>query len=116
MTEQTHTHTEAPASATAKMTSPHGVEWLLTVRDDTVNGLVTKVGKFEEFLLDHDWQPAAGRYSGAKPSTGSNGNGSTPNCPTHGTPMMDKGRGWFCPQKIAEDGGDGRPLYCKAKA
>jgi len=39
-------------------------------------------------------------------------------CPTHGgTLKQSKNRPneWFCPFKVADDGGNGRPVYCKHK-
>lgn len=39
-----------------------------------------------------------------------------PSCPAHGTPMRQGRRGWFCPAKVADDDGTGRPSYCKATA
>lgn len=39
-----------------------------------------------------------------------------PSCPAHGTPMRQGRKGWFCPRRVAEDDGTGRPAYCKASA
>lgn len=36
-----------------------------------------------------------------------------PLCPTHNVAMKQGRRGWYCPTKILDDGGDGRPVYCK---
>lgn len=101
MTERTHA--EAPASATARMTSPGGVQWLLTLRDDTANGLLDKIGKLEPYLLEHGWTPDAQRSA--------NGNGGDRTlCPVHQKPMKEsKFGGLYCPAKN-DDG-----TYCKEK-
>lgn len=101
---------EAPASASAKMISPQGIEWLLTVRDHTVNGLMGKIGVMEDHLLKTGWQPSeARRY------TNSNGNGASdaaaPVCPHHGKPMKPSKHhgGYFCPGKNPDGS------YCRHK-
>ena len=55
------THTEAPASASCKVTSPRGFEWILTLRSDTANDMMTRTEALEGWLVKHDWQPAATR-------------------------------------------------------
>jgi hypothetical protein len=111
--EADHLLPEAPASASAKMTSPNGIEWLVTTRDFTVSGLMTKIKVLEEHLLKTGWTPASGRSARSDaPAT----NGSTPMCPTHGTPMKpSKFGGFYCPEKIADNDGTGKPIYCKQK-
>ena len=96
---------EAPASATAKMTSPAGLEWMVTVRDLSTSGLLNKINRLEEELLTNGWQPANGDTQRVAPN-GANGN--APVCQYHG-PMKrsKKFNGWYCPQKM----GDGS--YCK---
>lgn len=110
---------EAPASASAKMTSPQGIEWLLTVRDFTVNGLLQKCKVLEDHLLKDGWTPASTSYGRSAAPNGHADHGTAPLCPTHGTPMkQSKHGGWYCPQKVAPTGGgsDGsKPIYCKAK-
>ncbi len=57
-------------------------------------------------------------HTGTPPRSthGSNENGSVPQCPQHGPMKPSKHGGYYCPKKIAEDGGNGKPIYCKAKA
>lgn len=100
------THAEAPASATVKAThAATGYEWLLTVRADSVRDLVGRVDYLTAWLADNGWQPAA-----AKPATAT---GDAPTCPTHGCALKQGKRGWYCPTKILDDDGTGRPVYCK---
>jgi len=65
-----------------------------------------------------EWLTAQGFTAGpVKTNHGGNGNGNAPICPTHNKPMKaSQHGGWYCPVKIAEDGGDGKPVYCKQKA
>ena len=98
---------EAPASASAKMISPNGIEWLLTTRDFTVNGLLKKIEVMESHLLKDGWTPA-GYRSG-------NGNGASaskdaPICSVHNKPMKrSQFEGWYCPRKNSDGS------YCKEK-
>jgi hypothetical protein len=48
---------------------------------------------------------------------GNDTNGNAPTCPTHGKPMQPSkhGGGWFCPVKVADDDGTGKPVYCKQR-
>jgi hypothetical protein len=108
---------EAPASASAKMVSPQGIEWLLTVRDFTVNGLLHKAKVLEDHLLKDGWTPARNGYGRSTAPAGDApaANGAAPLCPTHKTPMKPSkhGKGFYCPQKVADDDGTGKPVYCK---
>lgn len=102
---------EAPASASAAMISPNGIEWLLTTRDFSVNGLLQKVKVMEDHLLKDGWTaapPRNGRRSAAPSADAPAANGAAPVCQYHG-PMKrsKKFDGWYCPQKM----GDGS--YCK---
>ena len=39
-----------------------------------------------------------------------------PSCPTHNRPMQRGKRGdWYCPVKVADDDGTGKPVYCKQR-
>lgn len=119
-----HTHHEAPASATARMTSPGGVDWLLTIRDDTANGLMTKVTALEAHLLGNGWTPDGGRASNGR-STGSqqeaNGNesGAVRMCPDgHGQMKASKHKPgeYYCPAVVGTHPQTGKKLYCTHKA
>lgn len=104
------THAEAPASATVKAThTATGYEWLLTCRADSVRDLVARVEYLTTWLADNGWTPATSRP--AAPS--STATADAPVCPTHGCAMKQGRRGWYCPTKILDDGGDGKPIYCK---
>lgn len=50
---------EAPTSATVKVRSKQGFEWLFTMRDDTVNDLVLKIEKMEVEFTKRGWTPLA---------------------------------------------------------
>ena len=103
---------EAPASATVDAISPSGRRWLLTTRAATVGELMQRVEYLDRWLSDHAWSTKA-----AAPSMAGQGNGQaqgeTPTCPTHGQAMKQGRRGWYCPVKIADDDGTGRPAYCR---
>ena len=102
------THAEAPASATVKAThAATGYEWLLTCRADSVRELVARVEYLTTWLTDNNWTPATPRSAAPTATT------DAPTCPTHGCAMKQGRRGWYCPTKILDDGGDGRPVYCK---
>lgn len=107
---------EAPASASAKMLSPNGIEWLLTTRDHTVNGLLTKVKVMEDHLLKDGWTAARNGGRSAVPFvSGTSFDGAAPLCPAHGVAMKASkhGTGFYCSQKVADDDGTGKPVYCK---
>jgi len=59
------THTEAPASATTKVVSPAGFEYLLTMRSTKVSDVLSQAATLESWLTAHDWTPAP---SYSKPS------------------------------------------------
>lgn len=103
--------TEAPASATARVISPQGFEWLVTTRDAKVSALLDKMTYLENYLLDRNWQPANG---GGRGSAGASSapSGDAPVCEFHG-PMKQSTKApgsWFCPSKM------GNGEYCKSKA
>jgi hypothetical protein len=109
---------EAPASVTLNV-NYRGFDLLFTVRDYRASSLLDKL----ELLIDDLEQRGAtpsrrggGPMGGAAGQQGQSQAGA-PICPTHGRPMRQGQRGgWFCSAKIAEDGGDGKPVYCKQKA
>lgn len=95
---------EAPASATAKMTSPAGIEWMVTVRDLSASGLLNKINRLESELLGTGWTPANGANAGQRVGDASG----APVCPVHRTPMKkSKFNGWYCTQR------DAAGNYCK---
>lgn len=71
MTDKGTGFTEAPASATARLISPQGVEWLLTCRDEQVSELIKKVDFLEAHLLEHGWTSPGGRAAAPAPAGGS---------------------------------------------
>jgi len=112
----TATIPEAPVSWTARYTSPEGFDCMLTLRGSEVKAVMGQAKAAVEAMVKAGCKPQASR-----PAASSNGNGNgenAPLCPTHGKPMKKSqhGGGWYCPVKIAEDGGDGKPVYCKQKA
>ncbi len=107
---------EAPASANARITSPAGVQWQITIRDFSVNGLIKKCGHMESHLLNNGWT-VAGPHPPSAPTNGTNGtNGDGNVCPMHGKAKESKRGGLFCPAKIANDDGSGKPVYCTWKS
>ena len=114
------THTEAPFSLTTKLVDANGFEWLLTVRQGATLQEARAIWKLATDitggLLDHGVKPAS-RFNGTSANgNGQQVNGNAPLCSTHGKPMRQSQHGgWFCPVKIADDDGTGRPVYCKQK-
>ena len=83
---------------------------MLTLRDDSGAALLPKVQAAIEHLNKMGAQP------NGKGNGGNGGNGNAPTCPTHGRPMKpSKHGGWYCPVKVADDDGTGKPVYCKQK-
>ena len=103
---------EAPASATVEAYDSSGRRWLLTTRAATTGELLTRLPVLTGWLDDHGWQA---RASG-KASQGDAAPADAPLCPTHQKPMKPgKGGGWYCPTKLLEDDGTGKPVYCKQR-
>ena len=117
---------EAPTSFNVKAISPGGFDVMLTIRAAEGADLMPKA------LAALDWLTAQGftstrnghaapSSSSSSPSTNGNGtqaaaNGTAPICPAHGEQMKpSKYGGWYCPVKVADDGGDGKPVYCKQR-
>jgi len=107
-------YTEAPASWNVRYRTPEGFDAMLTLRGESGAELLPKTAVAIEWLLEHDCTPHNGYQAkgNGKPS----GNGNAPLCPTHGQPMkQSQYGGWYCPVKVADDGGDGKPVYCRQK-
>jgi len=101
---------EAPASVTVKL-AYRGRDVMLTLRGLDGRSVLGRLDAALTWLEQHGATPAT--TSGPRPAAAEN----APNCPTHGRPMKQGKRGgWFCPVKLADDGGDGRALYCRARA
>lgn len=101
------TGSEAPASVTVKLRY-RGHDVMLTLRDATGRDALERLDGALTWLEAHGAAPAAGAGPGSDPSA--------PLCPVHGAPMKPSQHGGFyCPAKISEDGGNGRPVYCRHK-
>jgi hypothetical protein len=114
---------EAPASATAKVKSPAGFEWLVTTRSLSLLDVMKRMKTLEEWLIKHDWEPANGyKPAAAPPAPATNGNAprdSVPTCPTHQVPMKPskhKENQFYCTKVVADDDGTGKKVYCKQTA
>lgn len=105
-------HSEAPASATVKVTL-RGYEVLFTLRDTSGGALLGKLDNALTHLEAMGATPAPTR-GGGKPSgprVSVPANGSAPLCPRHGQPMRPSNYGgFFCGHK------DANGTYCNAKA
>ena len=97
---------EAPASATVKLRY-QGHDVMLTLRGHDGRSVLRRLDAALMYL----------EKTGAEPNgNGHVGDGSAPLCPTHGKPMKpSQYGGWYCIERIADDGGNGRPVYCKHK-
>lgn len=109
MTTTAPTFTEAPASATIKVTSPSGLEWMLTTRAATMRDLIAQVTTLETWLVGNKWTPAATRAASALPMSAPSVTPAEPApiCAIHKTPMTRRskdGRSWWsCSEKL-DDG------------
>jgi len=103
--------------------SPAGFECRLELRGGDAAELLKVAGGLLSRMVDAGAKPVvevaqaspvavATMPAAAAPVAG----GTPPVCPIHGTPMKVGKHGWFCPTKIAENDGSGRPVYCKATA
>lgn len=103
------TWTEAPASVNVRA-HYRGFDVLLTLRADTGRDVLTRLGAALDWLEAHGATPTTARPTSSPAPT------DAPVCPTHGRAMRQGRRGgWYCPERIAEDGGDGRPAYCRQR-
>lgn len=117
--EKTHEmmFTEAPASFNVKCISPQGFDCMLTLRDVDAPGLMTRAWNALNWLAEKGFTPTTAPAAARSGNGG--GNGNAPLCPVHQKPMKESSKKpgtWYCTAKIAEDGGDGKPVYCKQKA
>jgi hypothetical protein len=93
-----------------QLTHPVGAKVEFDLPAGTAADLVERVDKLVSILIDKGWGVAATGDS-------SQDTGGAPLCPIHKKPMKPSQHGgWFCPVKIAEDDGSGKPVYCKATA
>ena len=108
---------EAPVSWNTRYVDPRGYDCMLTLRGSDLKQVMTVATAALAAMAAQGCKPGTGHASPAA-AIGSNGTGAAgPLCPVHKTPMkQSKHGGWYCPAKVAEDDGSGRPVYCKAKA
>lgn len=66
--EQQNILPEAPASATVKIKSPNGFEWLFTVRDEKASVLSFKMRAMEKNWMEQGFTPLAQNAFGKKPA------------------------------------------------
>ena len=104
---------EAPASVTVKVLY-RGHDVMFTLRGHDGRTVLGRLDAALTWLEQHGATPATSTSSGS--STRPADSGPAPTCPTHGRPMK-AGRkgGWFCPVKIADDDGAGKPVYCRQR-
>lgn len=112
--------TEAPASVTVKVTF-RGFDTMLTLRDVDGAGVLGRMERALAWLEDKGATPApSGGHRGqarphSAPAVATDGQ-DTPRCPTHGSPMRPGNKGgWFCPRRVADDDGTGKPAYCRQR-
>lgn len=80
---QTNGLPEAPASATVKIKSPNGFEYLFTMRDEKASNLLYKMQAMEKHLIEKGYTALAQNAYG-KPQV------PTKPCPKHNVPMKEK--------------------------
>lgn len=114
------TFTEAPATASVRFIL-NDFDCALTLRDMTGAAVLTRLTGAIQYLTKIGAVPAPVKQPApaAPGNSNGNGNGSTepPTCPIHQKTMLrSKHGGWYCPVRILDDDGSGKPVYCKAKA
>ena len=103
---------------TVRYQSTEGFDCELTLSGGDVKALMGQAKQALASMTAAGCKPTSTRPPASASGNG-NGNGeNAPLCPTHGKPMKKSqhGGGWYCPTKIAEDDGTGKPVYCKQKA
>lgn len=100
-------HPESAASVTVRL--PYrGRDVMLTLRGATGGDVL---GRLDAALT---WLEAHGLTSSSTPAPADAG--AAPTCPTHGGAMRaGKRGGWYCPVRVLDDDGTGRPVYCRAR-
>jgi len=113
---------EALASFSVKAFSPSGFDCMLTIRDSNTQNLMKRAEGVLAWLTVKNFTPPPARsYNGngnAQAASAGDGDESAPMCPTHHKAMKrsQRGTGFFCPVKVADDDGTGKAVYCKQKA
>lgn len=109
------TFSEAPASATVKVTSPQGYEFMLTTRAGRMADLLSQVTTLESWLVDHNWRAAPTGKGPGKAQADAAPVEPSPTCDKCGQPMTrrttkDGSRSfWSCSTKF------GNGEWCKGK-
>lgn len=104
---------EAPASVTVKVLY-RGHDVMFTLRGLDGRSVLGRLDVALDWLEQHGATPATSTSSGS--STRPADSGPAPTCPTHGKAMKaGRNGGWFCPVKIADDDGAGKPVYCRQR-
>lgn len=75
---------EAPASATVKIKSKNGFEYLFTIRDVQASKLLDKLALFEDLILDREYTPLAQGNGFSKAPV------ATKTCTVHSVEMKEK--------------------------
>ena len=105
--------TEAPASVNTRV-QWRGHDVQLTLRAESGAAVLGRLDAALTWLEAHGATPAAA--GGGRPPAAASGSQAAPSCPTHGRTMKaGRNGGWFCPVKVAEDDGTGRPAYCRQR-
>lgn len=103
---------EAPVSATVKVSYRGSYDLLLTIRGTTGKDVLTRL----DAAIDH-LERVGSRPTENGPQRRTEAPATGPVCPVHGKPMKaGKHGGFYCPVKVQDDAGDGRPLYCRQRA
>jgi hypothetical protein len=115
---------EAPVSWTARYVSAEGFECLLTLRGQDLATVMAQAKRATEAMSKANCKPTAPRGGQPAPAAAASAPaqiaapaGQAPMCPAHNKPMRRNKRndGWFCPVKIADNDGTGKPVYCQSR-
>lgn len=117
---------EAPCSVTARVDFHGSKDVLLTFRGTDGRSTLTQLARALDWIRSLDVpatmpvytaaaQPAAPAPAYAAPRAPA----AVGVCPTHGVALKQskhKAGEWYCPQKISDDNGAGKAVYCQFKA
>jgi len=104
---------EAPASWTVRYYK-EGFSCMLTLRGNSGGEVLRRAEVALQYLTEQGCVPDVSWNS--KGEETKEAKEAAPRCPTHGTLMkQSRSGGWFCPHKVADDDGTGKPVYCKQR-
>lgn len=106
---------EAPVSWTVRYKSPQGFDCSLTIRGADLGEVMKRAQSATKQMQGAGCKPCLEEQEiGQAQQQGPEQQ--APTCPTHHCAMRMGKRGWYCPTKIADNDGAGKPVYCRQTA